>query len=207
MGDAPLPEGYEIPEATREDVDLDAMYINGIKGRQLAFHLAGMEFKSNAEAVQARRDVQKQNAATERSSALRKERDEKKKLPQTSIEEGLIWDLEVDDGAGIAKEDLNGLAHRWGSRLRLRCTEQEIYYRLTGSHTKVSLNLLGELTVELENHAYRLSNPAARCQISREGYHCRRTWPSSRSKSGQYAPLHEGFDDHGVMVRFRLLTI
>ena len=141
LGNAPLPDDYEVPDAIREDVDLNAMYLNGIKGRQLAFHLAGMEYKSNAEAVQARRDVQKHNARTERSAALRKERDERKKQSQVSPEDGLIWDLEVDDGGGIAKEDLNGLAQQWGSRLRLRCTDQETYYRLTGSHTKVRLNI------------------------------------------------------------------
>jgi len=117
------------------------MYLNGIKGRQLAFHLAGLEYKSNAEAVQARREVLKLNARTERSSALRKERDERKKLSQVSPEDGLIWDLEADDGGGIAKEDLNGLAQQWGSRLRMRCTDQETYYRLTGSHTKVRPNI------------------------------------------------------------------
>jgi hypothetical protein len=141
LGNAPLPEDYEVPDAIREDVDLNAMYLNGIKGRQLAFHLAGMEYKSNAEAVQARREVLKLNARTERSSALRKERDERKKLSQVSPEDGLIWDLEVDDGGGISKEDLNGLAQQWGSRLRLRCTDQETYYRLTGSHTKVRPNI------------------------------------------------------------------
>jgi hypothetical protein len=141
LGNAPLPEDYEVPDAIREDVDLNAMYLNGIKGRQLAFHLAGMEYKSNAEAVQARREVLKLNARTERSAALRKERDERKKLSQVSPEDGLIWDLEVDDGGGIVKEDLNGLAQQWGSRLRLRCTDQETYYRLTGSHTKVRPNI------------------------------------------------------------------
>jgi hypothetical protein len=63
LGNAPLPDDYEVPDAIREDVDLNAMYLNGIKGRQLAFHLAGMEYKSNAEAVQARREVLKLNAA------------------------------------------------------------------------------------------------------------------------------------------------
>jgi hypothetical protein len=139
MGEAPLPDGYELPEAIRKDVDLNALYLNGVKGRQLAFHLAGMEFQSNSQAIEARREIQQHNARTEKSSALRKERDEKKKRPQASIEDGLIWDLDVDDGAGIAKEDLNGLAQRWGSRLRLRCTDQEVYYRLTGHHTKVRL--------------------------------------------------------------------
>jgi hypothetical protein len=119
-------------------VDLNALYQNGIKGRQLAFHLAGMEYKSNAEAVEARREGQHEHARIEKSAALRRERDRKKKLPQADPEDGLIWNLDVDDGAGIVKEDLNGLAQRWGSRLRLRCTEEEIYYRLTGSHSKVS---------------------------------------------------------------------
>ena len=183
LGDAPLPDGYVLPESTRTDVDLNALYISGIKGRQLAFHLAGMEFKSNAEAVEARREVLKHNALTERSAALRKERDERKKLPQVSPEEGLMWDLGLDDGAGIAKDDLNGLAQRWGSRLRLRCTDDEIYYRLTGSHSKVSTRVLRGLMSEPQDHAHRLSNSAACSQISREGHHCRRARTSGGSES------------------------
>lgn len=37
-----------------------------------------------------------------------------------------------------ADGDLSGLLEKWGNRLRIRCTEDEIYYRLTGSHQKVS---------------------------------------------------------------------
>lgn len=128
-----------MPDAVRKDVNISAMYLNGIKGRALAFHLAGEDFKSNAQAVQDKREVQKINALAQKSAASRREYEKKKQLPQTSPEAGLIRNLEVDDGIGIAKEDLNGLAQRWGSRLRLRCTDQEIYYRLTGSHQKVRL--------------------------------------------------------------------
>jgi hypothetical protein len=110
------------------------LYQSGIRGRALAFHLAGQEYKSNAQAVGDRRDAQKANAAAIKTAAQRKVLEAKK---TTSPEDGLIVDLEVDDGDGIAKEDLNGLAQRWGSRLRLRCTDDEIYYRLTGSHQKV----------------------------------------------------------------------
>lgn len=163
LGDAPLPDDYQIPESTRNDVDLNALYINGVKGRQLAFHLAGMPFTSNSEAIEARRDIQKHNALVERSAALRRERDERKKLPQVSPEEGLIWNLEQDDGAGIAKEDLNGLAQRWGSRLRLRCTNEETYYRLTGSHAKVrrlSAGLVDNRTLKsLLSFTRRCSSP------------------------------------------------
>ena len=137
LGEAPLPDDYEIPDAVRKDVDISAMYLNGVKGRALAYHLAGTDFKSNAQAVEDRRELLKKNANAKATVAARKELERKKHLPQANLEEGLIRDLTADDGAGIAKEDLNGLAQRWGSRLRLRCTDEEIYYRLTGTHLKV----------------------------------------------------------------------
>jgi hypothetical protein len=155
-----------MPDAVRRDVNISAMYLNGVRGRALAYHLSGEDFKSNAQAVEDRREGLKKNALEKSTVAARKEIERKKKLPQPSLEEGLIRNLEVDDGAGIAKEDLNGLAQRWGSRLRLRCTDEEIYYRLTGTHLKVCRLVLSALTIESENHPYCLSDFTARRQIS-----------------------------------------
>lgn len=45
-----------------------------------------------------------------------------------------------DDGGSppINTSDLAGLLERYPGRIRIRCTEDEIFFRLTGSRTKVS---------------------------------------------------------------------
>lgn len=139
LGDAPLPDDFQVPDVVRSDVNISDMYVSGIKGRAMAYHLSGEEFKSNSQVIEERRVISKQNEKISKSAALRKKRDEESKKAKPSLGDGLIRDLETDDGEGIPREDLNGLAQRWGSRLRLRCTDEEIYYRLTGSHQKVSL--------------------------------------------------------------------
>lgn len=51
--------------------------------------------------------------------------------------------LGEDDGGSppVARTDLGGLQLRYPQRVRIRCTEDEIYYRLTGSRSKVRLTL------------------------------------------------------------------
>jgi hypothetical protein len=142
LGDAPLPDDFEVPDAVRNDVDISAMYGSGVKGRALAFHLSGQAYKSNAQAIEEKREISRQNALMHKSAALRKKRQEEAKKQLADPEKGLIRDLVADDGQGIPKADLNGLAQRWGSRLRLRCDDDEIYSRITGSHRKVAGNSL-----------------------------------------------------------------
>ena len=46
----------------------------------------------------------------------------------------------------VFKEDLSGLLQKWGSRLRIRCTDDEVYFRLAGTHIRVRFSV----TVMLE---------------------------------------------------------
>lgn len=137
LGDAPLPDDFQVPEAIRKDVNISDMLVSGIKGRAMAYHLSGEEYKSNRQVIEEKRVKQQANLRLAQSSALRRQHDKQNRQPKPDPEDGLIRDLVTDDGQGIPKEDLNGLAQRWGSRLRLRCTDEEIYTRLTGSHQKV----------------------------------------------------------------------
>lgn len=55
----------------------------------------------------------------------------------------LIRILCEDDGAQkkgdkVSIEDYEALSAKWEDRLRIRCTEDEIYFRLTGQHERVS---------------------------------------------------------------------
>ena len=136
LGDAPLPPDYEAPSAVREDVDITKMYRQGVKGRALAYHLFGEESKTSKEVADAKRaefnQYRQPGGKTFRAKGKKEEKEGRK-----SAEEQLIRDIGLDDGGGIARSDLDGLAVRWGSRLRIRCTDDEIYYRLTGSRVKV----------------------------------------------------------------------
>lgn len=56
------------------------------------------------------------------------------------LQNDLFRVLEADDGGDppIKTSDLAALLQRYPARVRLRCTEDEIYYRLTGSRKRVS---------------------------------------------------------------------
>lgn len=41
-------------------------------------------------------------------------------------------------GEEVSIKDYEALSAKWGDRLRIRCTEDEIYFRLTGQHERVS---------------------------------------------------------------------
>lgn len=137
LGSAPLPEGYEPPASIRKDVDITQMYQQGVKGRALAYHLFGQEFVSSKDMIQEKRKEVKQKVA--KYNEVRNKKSFKKggKKEVEADSEGLIRDIGADDGEGTARSDLRGLAAVWGSRLRLRCTDDEIYFRLVGTHTKV----------------------------------------------------------------------
>lgn len=59
-------------------------------------------------------------------------------------EQGEVLFTIIDDddaalgGDPVLKSDLVGLAYKWGSRFRIRCTDEEVFFRLTGSHERVS---------------------------------------------------------------------
>lgn len=136
LGDAPLPDDYEVPSAVRDDVDITQMYRQGVKGRALAYHLFGQESKTSKEvAAEKRAESERHKSLGVKISKANAKKKEKQSYKET--EEELIRDIKADDGGGISRSDLDGLSVRWGSRLRIRCTDDEIYYRLTGSRIKV----------------------------------------------------------------------
>lgn len=137
LGSAPLPEDYEAPSAVRDDVDITKLYRQGVKGRALAYHLFGQESKTSQEVAAEKRAAYDENRAKGGKTA-RPKPNKKDKQVNKEAEEQLIRDIRADDGGGIARSDLDGLSVQWGSRLRLRCTDDEIYFRLTGSRIKAS---------------------------------------------------------------------
>lgn len=147
LGSAPLPADYSPPEAAVE-VDFNQLYSEGKRGREMAFHLAGEQHKTSKEAVAVKRADQERNrlgkrAAAQGEDAKGKGKGGQKGLDQIKGEDGtvLFTFLDEDDaelgGDPVDKTDLAGLAAKWGSRLRIRCTDDEVYFRLTGSHQKV----------------------------------------------------------------------
>jgi hypothetical protein len=62
--------------------------------------------------------------------------------PTDPLQNELFRTIEGDDGGNppVNTGDLTGLLERYPSRIRLRGTDDEIYYRLTGSRKRVSLS-------------------------------------------------------------------
>nr|XP_019011884.1 uncharacterized protein I206_02720 [Kwoniella pini CBS 10737]OCF50665.1 hypothetical protein I206_02720 [Kwoniella pini CBS 10737] len=149
LGTAPLPEGWVLPQGIQANADLSTLYKEGFRGRQIAFMLAGQEFRSDKQAIQDKKEAQKKKAKKAKEATLKRNRDraddnsdgEAKVDPSGA---GTLRVLHVDDAQEdspsdtIPKDHLRRLWDRWGARLRIRCTEDEIYYRLTGSHAKIS---------------------------------------------------------------------
>ena len=125
----------------------------GIRGRQMVFHLAGERYRTSKEAVQDKRE--KADETRERKRQRRPMVDENGAGPSntTSLDDvkmrtmpeettsGLMRVIGADDGddkgQSLQRTDLLALEEKWGSRLRIRCTDEEIYFRLVGSHQKV----------------------------------------------------------------------
>ncbi|KAK8865706.1 hypothetical protein IAR55_000851 [Kwoniella newhampshirensis] len=147
LGTAPLPPDWEPPQHVGTNIDLSTLYRDGVKGRQLAYMLAGKEFKTGKQLLDDRRQA--------RNKPKTQNNDEEDELSGTpaggiKVEDGGQSFLSVlggdDGGTGddtpdldkIPTTDFRRLSAKWGARLRIRCTENEIYYRLTGSHQKMS---------------------------------------------------------------------
>jgi hypothetical protein len=147
LGTEPLPEG-NLP-AGHGAVDVSSLYSQGLRGRELAAYLAGEEFVSSKGAIQAAKEAKlKGGTLKEANKAIRRQQKKAKTDARKaggssgqeagpSAESQLIRLVGPDDGDPA---DLRGLWARWGSRLRIRCTGEEIYRRLTGSHVKVRLD-------------------------------------------------------------------
>jgi len=138
LGTGPLPIDFDVAEAFGDAQDA----AEGLRGRALAFHNEGKDFKTDKEAIAANKEAKRQKAKELKGLTGGKA----KKAAKVEEAEGpdgeaLLTFIGVDDGGQgdqkISKDDLAGLVSKWGSRLRIRATDEEIYYRLTGSRQKV----------------------------------------------------------------------
>ncbi|WWC96759.1 hypothetical protein V866_003632 [Kwoniella sp. B9012] len=148
LGTAPLPQDWVLPQGMQANVDISTLYREGLRGRQIAFMLAGQEFRSDKQAIQDRKEAARKKAKKAKEATLKRNKD---KMDEDSDGEmkvdpsgsGVLRVLHVDDSqegdgsAPIPKTDFRRLSEKWGARLRIRCTEDEIYYRLTGSHARI----------------------------------------------------------------------
>ena len=125
LGTAPLPDDYVDTASNTADEAAAAL-----RGRALAFHNEGKEYKTDKETIAANREAKRQKTAVHRVQV------------KAEMDESLMRFLGDDDGGegedGVETRNYVALRKKWGSRLRIRATDQEIYYRLTGSHSKVS---------------------------------------------------------------------
>lgn len=147
LGTAPLPEDYTPPPSTSAPRAIDIYEEQGIKGRALASHLAGEEFKTSRQVIEEKRSEKQRKKAAGRG----KVKDETPAEDDVQVAEGgeyvegkdtdLYRYIEGDDGDDdpVRISDLGALMSKWGSRLRVRCTDDEIWMRLTGSPHRVSL--------------------------------------------------------------------
>lgn len=94
--------------------------------------------------------------------------------------ESLIRPLRLNDGEGAS--DLRSLEEKWGSRLRLQCSDDEIFHRLTGTHQRVCEDAwMPKLTgIELQDDCRGISRPDPCRQSSGEGNLHDRTRSTSR---------------------------
>ena len=150
LGTAALPADYQLHGDADRNVDVETLYEQGIRGRQLAFRLAGQDFKSDKETMVDNREARRQTARKRKkvgnvdengagpSGAGLTDDGVASETPQIVT----LWKyIEADDGGlgedRVPRSDFKRLLAKWGSRLRIRATDDEIYYRLVGSHHKV----------------------------------------------------------------------
>jgi hypothetical protein len=159
LGTVPLPDDYIPPAFTRDDVNHSDFYKDGKRGTAMTFELAGQPVKKGKELLQNKKEEQKVKSAKGKKRVAvgsdviedvgGKSVDRNGAGPSgTAMQPGdgedhaaLLKQLGQDDGDEgnpIQTKDMNAMVEKWGSRLRLRCTDDEIYYRLTGAYQKVS---------------------------------------------------------------------
>ena len=130
---------------TRETAE--ELAARGLKGRNLAFQLAGREFRSSKESVADKRLENLKARRTKKTSddngAGTSGTNGNDQTPQDEL-----WRLLEGDDGGEGEDkaptaDLPRLLDKWGSRLRIRASDDEIYFRLVGTTQKVSWRVLG----------------------------------------------------------------
>ena len=155
VGTAPLPQDSITSTLARGDNVGDELVKDNARGRELAFQLAGKEFRSSKEAMKDKKDEQ-QRAKNKRKAAQTGE-DGTEIEEEEPLEE--LWTEIVEDDGGqegdkVLKTDLQSLSAKWGSRLRIRATDDEIYYRLVGQTERV-----GQVQYSLEHLLTVSQNP------------------------------------------------
>jgi hypothetical protein len=129
LGSEPLPADFDVQAAAADsNLNVEELYHQGIRGRQLAFKLAGQDYRTNKETVLENREIRRQQAL--KNTAVLDENGAGPSTPRA--------DPEALFNFISGKEGFENLVEKWGSRLRIRAVDDEIYHRLTGSHQKVS---------------------------------------------------------------------
>ena len=138
VGTAPVPADGGPHAATSSSVTLDDLVSEGYRGRELAYHIAGKDFQSSRDVIEANREKYRTAPKKKRRRLEGEDGDE----ASADLAQDELWRIiEGDDGEEVPMPitELAGLTQRWGSRLRLRATDDEIYFRLVGSHSRVRL--------------------------------------------------------------------
>lgn len=155
LGTEALPADYVPPAADAGPSAIEVYEETGIRGRALASYVAGEEYKTSQQVIEEKRSQKyqrKQRVGKGKSkddTPLEVEDDDPVVDGGTQYVEGEDTDLyrylRESEGETHEKKaelrDLAGLTAKWGSRLRVRCSDDEIWLRLTGSAHRVSLLL------------------------------------------------------------------
>lgn len=149
LGTAPLPAGY-VPPTRQANSDFIDLFSAGARGTQMTKALRGTDsYNDYVQGARARRDKEEEGLSLDKRREMRARQAAEllvstEEVMQIKGENGEILFTILDDddaplkaGETVTREDLAGLMQKWGSRLRIRCTEDEVYFRLTGTHTRV----------------------------------------------------------------------
>lgn len=158
----------------------------------------GREYQTDRETMAANKEAKRLKAAQRY----------KPKPPPLEDQQQLLRFLDDDDGGDgedrVQVSDFARLVEKWGSRLRIRATDQEIYFRLTGSHDRVRCNVKsGNIADKTgrKDHCARLTCFTAVCPFERKGHYRSRAGPDHRNNARKSASLYENLDEYGSMVR------
>ena len=124
-------------------MEFDALYASGARGVGIARAIGAPEFQGGSflQGARARQELETQGREGSHTGHPAVE-GFKEGVIRGEDGEILFTLVDEDDsalgGEPTLKTDLVGMLQKWGSRLRIRCRDEEIYYRLTGMHERVS---------------------------------------------------------------------
>ena len=198
LGTAPLPQDYIVPSEHGAPSSSSAL---PAKGRAAAFAAQGDEYRTSKEAISDKREKSLLSKAQKKAEKAKLDGAAKK---EHALGEGaqevyrVVKDVDRVGEPEVAKTNLSGLGGKWGSRLRIRCVDDEIYHRLTGSYQKASLvgsdDIANVDSTGEQDHPSGSACSTTRSSISGEGHHCGRAWAACWFKPRQHVLLHEGPD-------------